>query len=496
MSSSSSAADRGSSRLGSVLRGKYRLDSVLGVGGMGVVYAATHRNTKRFAVKMLHPELSLNDDVRSRFLREGYAANSVGHPGTVVVLDDDVSDDGAAFLVMELLDGDSVEALWEKSGCRLPVGLTVGIVDRLLDVLNHAHAKGIVHRDIKPANLFLTRDGTLKVLDFGIARARDVALGGAGRSHGTATGLLLGSPAFMAPEQARAKSGEIDAQTDVWAASASFFTLVSGQLVHEAGENAHQLLICAATERARPLLTVAPHVPAIIASVVDRGLAFEKAVRWPSAQAMREAMRNAYHAAFGAYPEAVPLEAPSAVLGASSQLTATFTPQGAGSPVRRDATTLDPPGRATARWRSLLAGGGAALAVAVAALVWIRAERSPPAPGGISGSGGPGSSSSIAAPTATSAGIATSVVAATRAATEAHEAMAPVAAALGPQEPQHDPAPRPVAIVEAGAVAHATPPKRAPASPVASGRPVPSVNCSPPFFFDANGNRVFKKECL
>jgi len=466
MTSSSSAIDRGSSRLGSVLRGKYRLDSVLGVGGMGVVYAATHRNTKRFAVKMLHPELSLNDDVRSRFLREGYAANSVGHPGTVAVLDDDVSDDGAAFLVMELLDGDSVEALWEKSGCRLPVELAVGIVVRLLEVLHQAHAKGIVHRDIKPANIFLTRDGTVKVLDFGIARARDVALGGVGRSHGTATGLLLGSPAFMAPEQALGKSGEIDAQTDVWAASASFFTLVSGQLVHEAGENAHQLLIRAATERARPLLTVAPHVPPIIASVVDRGLEFEKAVRLSDAHAMREAMRNAYHASFGAYPDAVPLEPPSAVLGASLQLTATFTPKGTGRPVRQDATMLDP---ATARRRSLFVVGGAALAVAAAALVWPRAERLPP--------------------TTTSAAPAARPPAALQEATA-------LVVAPEPREPLRDPAPPPVAIVEAGTVARVAPSKRAPSPPIASERPVPPANCVPLFFFDTKGNRVFKKECL
>src|SRR6202041_106363 len=89
-------------RLGTVLRGKYRLDRVLGIGGMAVVYAATHRNQKQFAVKMLHPELSLRRDIRTRFLREGYAANSFKPPGAVSVLDDDVAEDGAAFLVMEL----------------------------------------------------------------------------------------------------------------------------------------------------------------------------------------------------------------------------------------------------------------------------------------------------------------------------------------------------------------------------------------------------------
>src|SRR5579863_7593138 len=104
------------SRLGRVLRGKYRLERVLGVGGMAAVYLATHRNNKQFAVKMLHPELSMREDIRTRFLREGYAANSLKHPGAVAVLDDDVAEDGAAFLVMELLEGAAVDRLWEKAG--------------------------------------------------------------------------------------------------------------------------------------------------------------------------------------------------------------------------------------------------------------------------------------------------------------------------------------------------------------------------------------------
>src|ERR1700704_2328441 len=93
-----------SARLGRVLRGKYRLDRVLGVGGMATVYAATHRNKKRFAIKDLHPELSMSESIRSRFLREGYVANTVEHAGAVAVLDDDVAEDGSAFLVMELLE--------------------------------------------------------------------------------------------------------------------------------------------------------------------------------------------------------------------------------------------------------------------------------------------------------------------------------------------------------------------------------------------------------
>lgn len=214
---------RAQARLGTVLRGKYRLDRVLGIGGMATVYAATHRNGNEFAVKVLHPDLSLRAEIRNRFLREGHAAGSVKHPGAVQVLDDDVADDGSAFLVMELLRGESIEILWERRRQHLPLKVVVGIGIQLLDVLEAAHARGVIHRDIKPANIFLTTTGQVKVLDFGIARIRDMAA-----SQATQTGMMMGTPAFMAPEQAMAKTSEIDAQTDVWSAGATMFTLFPG----------------------------------------------------------------------------------------------------------------------------------------------------------------------------------------------------------------------------------------------------------------------------
>lgn len=275
------------SRLGRVLRGKYRLDRVLGIGGMAVVYAATHRNKKRFAIKMLHPELSIRENIRTRFLREGYVANSVEHPGAVAVLDDDIAEDGSAFIVMELLEGAPVDEVAARQGKRLPLGLTLSIGDALLDVLVAAHAKKIVHRDLKPANVFLTSDGRLEVLDFGIARLHDETSGEA-----TATGTMLGTPAFMAPELAMAESTKVDAQTDLWAVGATLFTLLTGEFVH-AGENASQLLIAAGTKPARPIGSVAKDVPPVIAAVIDKALAFDKAQRWAGAREMREALQEA-----------------------------------------------------------------------------------------------------------------------------------------------------------------------------------------------------------
>jgi len=281
------------SRLGQVLKAKYTLDRVLGVGGMGAVYAATHRNRKRFAVKVLHPELSCVESIRTRFLREGYVANSVNHPGAVAVLDDDISEDGSAFLVMELLDGASFEAVWEASGRSLPLATLLAWLEQVLDVLAAAHEQGIVHRDLKPANLFLTETGTVKVLDFGIARLRDASGGGA-----TQTGAALGTPAFMAPEQALGQTAQVDARTDLWALGATLFVLITGRLVHE-GESPTELLINSATRAAPALGSIAPGVPKAIAAVVDRALAFSKEQRFASALEMKEALAFAYREAFG-----------------------------------------------------------------------------------------------------------------------------------------------------------------------------------------------------
>ncbi|MCU0657900.1 MAG: serine/threonine protein kinase [Polyangiaceae bacterium] len=211
---------RARSRIGRLLRDKWKLERLLGVGGMAAVYAATHRNGSKAAVKVLHLELSLDPKMRERFLREGYVANTVDHPGAVRVLDDDRDDDGSVFLVMELLDGESLEARQARLGGHLPPEEALLLMDQLLAVLAAAHARGIVHRDIKPENLFLRTDSELKLLDFGIARLRDNS------ASATRTGMTMGTPAFMAPEQALGQSERIGPPSDLWAVGATLFSLL------------------------------------------------------------------------------------------------------------------------------------------------------------------------------------------------------------------------------------------------------------------------------
>src|SRR5438105_3390579 len=158
-----SCASTARDRLGRIL-GKYRLDDVLGAGGTSVVYAATEVTTgARVALKLLHDYLSRSSEVCRRFVREGYLSNMIGHPGMVRVIDDGTSDTGEAYLVLELLEGETLEQRRVKSGGTLPVDEVLSHADALLAVLEVAHAHHVVHRDIKPSNLLVTNEGVLKV---------------------------------------------------------------------------------------------------------------------------------------------------------------------------------------------------------------------------------------------------------------------------------------------------------------------------------------------
>lgn len=276
-------------RAGTVVNGKWRIDAVRGQGGMATVYAATHRNGSRVAIKVLHAELCSDADIRARFLREGYVANAVDHPGAVHVFDDDVAEDGSVFLVMELLEGDPLDVVWRRGGGQLSEADVLGLVAQLLDVLAAAHSRGIIHRDIKPQNIFLTRSGTLKVLDFGIARVTHRPPGG---GSATAVGAFMGSPAYVAPEQARGRAELVDQRTDLWAVGATMFTLLTGRHVHGAGTACEQLA-AAMTCNAPALAEIIPSVSLGCAQVVDRALAYVIEDRWPDARTMQQAVRAA-----------------------------------------------------------------------------------------------------------------------------------------------------------------------------------------------------------
>ena len=272
-------------RVGTLIRDKWTLVRLLGVGGMAAVYVGVHRIGRHDAIKILHPEAARSREVCLRFEREAQAVNRFRHPGAVEIRDIDVTEDGAPFLVMELLVGQSLDERSRAVG-RMAVGEALFHVERILDVLAAAHDQGIIHRDIKPANVFLTREGQLKVLDFGLARIQ-----AAGLADGlfTKEGTTMGTTPYMPPEQAKGRP--IDERADVFSVGATLFRLLTGRYIHKA-EGAFELLKKMAREPAPPTRSVAPYLPEDVCRVVDKALAFERDDRYPSARAMLDAMRG------------------------------------------------------------------------------------------------------------------------------------------------------------------------------------------------------------
>jgi serine/threonine-protein kinase len=268
---------------------KWTLDRLLDVGGMAAVYAATHKNGNRVAIKVLHPQFAKMPEAKERFLREGYVANKVGHEHAVTVMDDDVLDDGTPFIVMELLEGQSLEDRVRAQGTLSPAE-TLFVSDQVLDVLAAAHAQGVVHRDIKPPNIFLTHAGAVKVLDFGLARVLD----GASNMSLTRTGTVVGTASYMSPEQARGKRDLIDHRTDVFAVGAVMLRCLAGRTIHT-HDNPMERLMAAMSERAPSLGELVPDLPGDVVALVDKALEFQKADRWPDARSMQKELRAIYH---------------------------------------------------------------------------------------------------------------------------------------------------------------------------------------------------------
>ncbi|NUO52121.1 MAG: protein kinase [Polyangiaceae bacterium] len=267
-------------RIGRTLRDKWTLEKLVGVGGMAAVYVAAHKIGRREAVKILHPEIARSRELVARFEQEAKAVNRFTHPHSLEVRDIDTAEDGCPFMVMELLEG---ENLAERAGRLggLPPEELLSHVDVLLDVLAAAHAQGIVHRDVKLDNLFLTTEGKIKVLDFGIARVTSgPAL--------TRMGARLGTTAYMAPEQVRGE--DIDGRTDIFAVGATMFRVTAKRRIHDASTES-ELLIKMGSQPAPSLGSVVPSADRGLVLVVDRALEFHKADRYPDAATMQADIR-------------------------------------------------------------------------------------------------------------------------------------------------------------------------------------------------------------
>ncbi|EYF04654.1 serine/threonine protein kinase [Chondromyces apiculatus DSM 436] len=256
--------------VGKTLNETYTIVRVIGEGGMGRVYEARHTRigTKRFAIKMLHPEFARQPQVLSRFHREAEAAATVQSPYVVDVFDVDRTQDGRPFLVSEFLDGKEFAEFLAEGG-RMAVGPAVRVVRQICNALSAAHARGVVHRDMKPENVFLTGNLDMpiaKVIDFGISKVDD----NSGGTALTKTGMIMGTPSYMAPEQARGE--RVDHRADIYAVGAILYCALTGQRPFDRGDPTATLTAVLTEDPPRPR-SLEASIPAELEMVIQRAMA-------------------------------------------------------------------------------------------------------------------------------------------------------------------------------------------------------------------------------
>jgi len=283
---------------GTLVAGKLRILRLLGQGGMGAVYEVEHEFTKhRRALKLLHADMARHENVVARFLREASAAGRIGNQHIVESFDAGTLDTGEPYLVMELLDGETLEARLLRVGT-LPVEEIADFFSQACDGVQAAHDAGIVHRDLKPENLFITqrRDGwLLKILDFGISRF-DPTLTGANAV--TREGSTLGTPYYMSPEQIEGDK-DLDARADIYALGVILYQCASGQRPYEAPALPKLSVLIHLGQPTR-LDALRPELPGDFVEIVHRAMAKDRDDRFPTARELGEALAHFGSSALGA----------------------------------------------------------------------------------------------------------------------------------------------------------------------------------------------------
>jgi serine/threonine-protein kinase len=285
--------------------GSFQIVRMLGRGGMGTVYLGEHPVIgSRVAIKFLHEAMARDPGVVARFFDEARAVNLIGHENIVGIFDLAALPPSRYYYVMELLEGETLTARLGAGRLSPPVAREVLL--QLCDALAAAHARGVVHRDLKPDNVFLVArrgvDHFVKLVDFGIAKLRDAGAGGAGGRH-TGTGLIVGTPEYMAPEQCEDRA--VDARTDVYALGVMAYELFTGQLPFQA-RSVPALLVAHVRAPPPPPAAASPGFPDALAEVLLRALAKDPAARFPDTVALAAALRAA------PLPGARPAGAPAA----------------------------------------------------------------------------------------------------------------------------------------------------------------------------------------
>lgn len=321
------AADVGDPLIGTVVDGRYRIEQRIGEGGMGVVYRAAHvALNKPFALKVIRADQATDPNIVQRFLREARTASGIGHPNIVNINDFGTIEDGSAYLAMEFLDGVTLAQVMQAGP--IPYPRALGMFIQIADALEAAHEQGIVHRDLKPENIMVLRAGTpnevLKVLDFGIAKVKNAA------AKLTQTGLVFGTPHYMAPEQAAGQP--VDHRSDIYSLGVIMFQVLAGELPFAA--ESHMALMTKHMFEPAPSLRESGHaVPSALDAIVARCLQKKPELRHAS---MRELERDLRRVQLSPVSEPQPT-APLSALSMSASFGACAPP----APFTAASETLD-----------------------------------------------------------------------------------------------------------------------------------------------------------
>ncbi len=356
---------------GDLISGKYRLLRLLGAGGMGSVWAARNELTDRdFAIKFLHPKLADNKEALQRFFLEARACGQIKHPAVVDVYDMGQAEDGSPYLVMQLLEGEGFDQRLGRAGCFRPseAASWIAFVARGLE---EAHVRGLVHRDLKPANIFFALDdrGDVipKILDFGVSKATGVNPGGEAELVLTSTGAVLGSPAYMSPEQARGDT-DVDSRSDVWSLGVILYESLTGKIPFDAA-NYNALMVSIITWPHKPVAEVAPGVPLELSQIVDAAMAKDRDARISTARELADRLESVASRITESPPVLYGMRTPTLV-GVSP------VPRSA-SPTTQNAWSESPVPGARRRGTTALAASLAAMALVITGLIVYVRTRPP-----------------------------------------------------------------------------------------------------------------------
>ena len=262
----------------------YNITSILGEGGMGTVYLGEHINFERkVAIKAIHPHLANKEEIRQRFKNEAATMARLQHPN-IVSLYDYFADDEGLYLIMELVEGVELEEYLRNIGCPLDEHVSAAFMKQLLEAFTHAHDKGVVHRDIKPANILITNDGTIKVLDFGIAKIVD----GDGVNNMTKTGTQIGTVYYMSPEQVQGK--KVDARSDIYSLGVTFYQMLTAQNPYNSSTTEFEIYSKIVHEQLPNPKLINPSINDVIVSILNKATEKDPEQRFQTCEQFKQAL--------------------------------------------------------------------------------------------------------------------------------------------------------------------------------------------------------------